>query len=277
MKNKFKLTGIGDESADRIKDQLKMHQKLGWRYIEIRNVNRTTIDTLEEDMFKEMVHLLKEEGIQVSCLASDVGKLTLGNSNEPFAQDIDSLNKLISRAEELDCKYIRVMGYKQGDLSAEKWRDESIKRLKELSRIAEKNEIYLGLENCVGWHAKSGERMKEVLKEVNSPSLVCLFDTGNPDPKKVWSFYTEVKEYIKYIHIKDKNKDGSGFTYPGEGQSQVRRILKDQYEEDYRGFVSIEPHMSSSAHLPDMEGDAVTSWETYKGCGEKLNEIVRNL
>ncbi|MFW5856110.1 MAG: sugar phosphate isomerase/epimerase family protein, partial [Bacillota bacterium] len=191
MNNKFKLTGIGDESADRFEDQLKMHQRLGWDYIEIRNVNGITIDTLSEELFEKMVYLLEEKDINVSCLASDIGKLKLGESNEPFSRDIESLHKLISYAQKLDCKYIRVMGYRQGDLSLKEWRKESIRRLKELSGIAEKNDINLGLENCVGWHADSGKRMKEVLKEVNSPNLVCLFDIGNPEPQKVWSYYQE--------------------------------------------------------------------------------------
>ncbi len=277
MTANFKLTGIGDESADEIEKQLEMHENLGWDYIEIRNVNRTVIDNLDENMFSQMIDLLEEKEIKVSCLASDVGKLKLGEEGESFSRDIDSLHKLISFARRLDCEFIRIMGYRQGDLKPQEWRDESIKRLKELSSIAEKNNIYLGLENCVGWHAESGEKMKEVLLEVDSPGLVCLFDTGNPSPEDVWDYYQEVKDFIKYIHLKDRKNDEKGFTYPGEGQSQIKKILKDQYKEGYKGFVSIEPHMSSSAHLPDLDGDAETSWRTYKTCGEKINKMVKNL
>ena len=195
-------------------------------------------------------------------------------------EDINTLNKLIGFAKELNCKFIRVMAYKRDQLSEDSWRDEGARRLGELSKIAQKHNVYLALENCVGWHAESGKRMAELLDIVGSDNLVCLYDTGNPQSHHgmdAWDYYEAVKERIAYIHIKDSLGEGKGFTYPGEGVSYVYDILNDQYKKGFKGFVSIEPHMAKSAHKPELGGTSRIAWETYNEHGIKLNELINKI
>ena len=281
MKGLFYCSGIADESADKLDDQIKMHKQLGWDYIELRNINGKTIDTTDRDEFNKIKTALSENHIKVSCLASDVGKLHLGGDKyKPFEEDITSLNKLIVYAKELNCNYIRVMAYQQAQLSADEWRNEGVRRLQELAKTAEKNNIYLALENCVGWHAESGQRMAEFLDKVGSNNLVCLYDTGNPDAHhgfSAWDYYQAVKDRVAYIHVKDSCGLGKGFTYPGDGLSHVVNILEDQYKLGYKGFVSIEPHLAHSAHLPGLGGTEQTAWDTYKEYGSRLNALIQEI
>jgi sugar phosphate isomerase/epimerase len=273
-------SGIADECADELVDQLRMHRDLGWEHIEIRNIDGTTIDTLDDASLDKAVETLASHGMKASALASDIGKLWLdGERALPFQHDVDALEILLRRAKRLDCRYIRVMGYRTESLSEDELRDEAVARLKDLSAMAQAADVYLGLENCVGWHDRSGRHMCEFLDRVGSEYLVCLYDTGNPvsHRRDATEFYEAVKDRIAYIHIKDAEPAGQPFTYPGDGAGRVRHVLQDQYERGYRGFVSIEPHLGPSAHLPHMKQDRGVPWETYGEYGRRINRILAEI
>jgi len=274
------LSGIADECAAGIEAQSQMHVELGWKHIDIRNVDATTIDTLDDASFERVVSTLAAHGIQASCLASDVGKLWLdGEQARPFEDDVESLKGLIARAKRLSCRFIRVMGYRTKDLPDARWRDEAVARLKQLSAMAEDEDVLLGLENCVGWHSQSGRRICEFLDRVGSEHLVCLYDTGNPPSHGVdpLDFYEAVRDRIRYIHLKDAAGEGWRFAFPGEGICEVRCILEDQYKRGYRGCVAIEPHMAPSAHLPNMKSDRGGPSDMYRTYGDKANLLLAEI
>jgi len=278
MINGFILSGISDESGDTLEQQIAMHKKLSFEYLEMRNVNGITVDTTPMDKFKEYCKTLDENGIKISALASDVGKLHLaGDRFKPFEDDVRSLEGLLEKALYAKVDYIRVMGYQGAGLSREAWYKESVERLKVLSGMAHKSGVYLALENCVGPHAGSGADMAKYLDDVGSDYLVCLYDTGNPvyqHGADTWEFYNILRERIKYLHIKDAAVSGGAFTYPGEGDAMVVRVLDDLYKLGYKGFCSIEPHMSASAHLPNVKHIVDTPENTYYKYGCMMRELV---
>jgi len=281
MINGFILSGIADEGGDTLEQQIAIHKKIGFDYIEMRNVNRVTVDTTPMDIFKGYCKTLDESGIKISALASDIGKLSLAGSQfKPFDEDVRSLEGLLEKALYAGVSYIRVMGYKGEGLGREAWYKESVERLKVLSGMAQKAGVYLALENCVGPHAGSGADMAKYLDDVGSEHLVCLYDTGNPvsgHEADTWEFYTALRGRIKYLHIKDASGSGETFTYPGEGGAMIVRILEDLYKSGYNGFCSIEPHMSASAHRPDTKYIVDTPENTYYKYGCMLKEIVQSL
>ena len=276
----MRLSGIADECADEIEEQVRAHLDLGWQYIEIRNVDRATVDTMDAELFEHVATTLAAHHVQASCLASDVGKLWLdGDAAKPFDQDAASLRGLAAKAKRLECRYIRVMGYRTESLPDTAWRDESVARLKDLCAIARDGGVVLALENCVGWHAQSGRRMCEFLDRVGSDRLVCLYDTANArdhdcDPTE---FYEAVADRVAYIHVKDTAPGGRPFTFPGEGTCGVRHVLEDQLRRGYQGFVSIEPHMAPSAHMRRLKSDQGPPGEVYRACGRRLNEMLADV
>ena len=67
-----------------------------------------------------------------------------------------------------------------------------------------------------------------------------------------WEFYEAVKDHVVYVHIKDGVfRDGHmHYTYPGEGQGDVRRIVADLVARGYDGGFSMEPHLAAIFHDP---------------------------
>lgn len=279
MINGFILSGIADEGGDTLEQQIAIHKKLGFDYIEMRNVNRVTIDNTPMDTFKIYCKMLDDNGIKISMLASDVGKLPL-LGGQSFEEDVRSLERLLDKAVYAGVKYIRVMGYRGAGLNHEAWHKESVERLKVLAGMAQKVNVYLALENCVGPHAGSGADMARLLDDVGLEYLVCLYDTGNPicqHGADTWEFYTTLRDRIKYLHIKDAAGEGETFTYPGEGGAMVVQTLEDLYKSGFTGFCSIEPHMSVSAHRPNTKYIVDTPENTYYKYGCMLKEILQGL
>jgi hypothetical protein len=71
------LTGIGDEAANTIDGQLKAHQELGWKWIEMRGVEvrasrRRTFTTFPMRRSTVAVEKLQAQAIRVYCFGSTI-------------------------------------------------------------------------------------------------------------------------------------------------------------------------------------------------------------
>ena len=69
---------------------------------------------------------------------------------------------------------------------------------------------------------------------------------------------------------------------PGEGDGKVREILNDLKKSDYRGFISIEPHIASVFHEEDDKDidpieKAKKQLETYVEYGRRLEKIISEI
>jgi sugar phosphate isomerase/epimerase len=186
--------------------------------------------------------------------------------------------------QRLGARFIRVMSYPNDGLSEADWRKEAIRRMKELARIAEAGDVVMVHENCSGWGGMSPENQKILLEEVHSPSLQIVFDTGNPvgeghPPEETWDFYQTALPFIKHVHIKDCAKNEKGeieYTYPGEGQSMVRRICKSILDLGYDGAFSIEPHITAQIHLGTSSSGREAE-EIYLEYGRRVNTMLAEL
>ena len=130
------------------------------------------------------------------------------------------------------------------------------------------------------------------------PGLKLVFDTGNPVftddrsspqpyPKQdPWKFYQQVKEHIAYVHIKDGiwdyNANKVTYTWAGDGQGDVRAIVKDLLDHGYDGGISMEPHMQIIAHEKDAaEIDpvkkAAMKYANYVEYGKRFNQLLADI
>jgi len=130
--------------------------------------------------------------------------------------------------------------------------------------------------------------MLKLLKNV--PGLKVVFDTGNPifnldrsKPKPhprqdPCEFYVHVKKFIAHVHVKDARwnpaKNDADYTYPGEGDGQVRRILKDLLASGYDAGISIEPHLAVVFHDASIKSSEETQFNSYVEYGRRLVKLL---
>ncbi len=174
------------------------------------------------------------------------------------------------------------MSWVQGEADQAFWRDETIRRYKELVKIAADNGVYLAHENCIGWAGLCAANTRRLVEEVGSDHLVVLFDTGNTisHGHEPWAFYRGVKNLIRYVHVKDcrwspDRGRSQDYAFLGEGDALVDRILTDLIGAGYNGVISIEPHIAAVVHRGPGEVDPAEMYASYLRYGRRLKEMVR--
>lgn len=271
------LSGIADEAGKNIERQIKAHKELGWNHIEVRNVDGKNLTDVDEAKFEQISEKLDEAKIQVCCFASQLANWARKISGD-FNLDIEELKRAIPRMHRLDTKYIRIMSYPNDNWNDRDWRKQVMTRLKELARIAEDGGVVLVHENCNGWGGQDPEKALDIIETVNSPHLRFLLDTGNKPHREgtPWDISQKIKDYIAHVHIKDWGREGKKFVFvfPGEGDCQVGKIIKDLLSSGYKGGFSIEPHMASIIHLGKKAEDPEAVYRLYLEYGRKAQALV---
>jgi len=291
------LTGFADEAADDIIGQIRVTKLLGWENIEAREVNGKTISNLREDEFEYVEQKLQKAQIKVNCLAS-----TIANWKKtvqcPLEDDLIEVRRIIPRMKKLKTNMIRIMSYaplrdKKGDILKDQQEEEVFRRLNTICQIFAGEGIVPVHENCMTYGGMSWQNTLKLLNHI--PTLKLVFDTGNPvalaaecgekdrvPPDRIsWDFYQHVREKVVYVHIKDVIYDSDNhrvtYTYPGEGQANIREILKDLLKHGYDGGLSIEPHMEVVFHDSSQKSTDQARFENYVNYGHHLIKLLEDI
>jgi sugar phosphate isomerase/epimerase len=287
------LTGFADEAAPDIDGQIRATKELGWQAIEARNVDGTNIHDVSEAVFEEVAGKLQDAGVQINCFGSAIANW--GKSvTDPFDITLEEVNRAIPRMQRLGTKLIRIMSYAvlDGRAPDDQMEEERFRRLRILHQAFTDAGLTPVHENCMNYGGMSWKHTLRLIENV--PGLKLVFDTGNPvftddrakpkpHPKQSsWEFYSHVKEHIAYVHIKDGRFVGESgglfprveYTFPGEGDGDVVRIVRDLLESGYDGGLSIEPHLSVVHHDESVVSEEEQRFDNYVEYGHRMERIV---
>ena len=300
------FTGFADEAGADLSVQIGATRQLGWRHIEMRNVRvegapgadfaegalsarpGANIHDIPDAAFNRLVETLEEAGVQVNCFGS-----ALANGSKsvevPFEAEWRDAQRAARRMERLGTKLIRVMSYKTLP-GADQMAGERFRRLREMGKLFADSGAQMVHENCAGYGGDSAAQALEMLDAV--PGLKLVFDTGNPTreadrsqapdenghyPRQsAWEFYSQVKDHVAYVHLKDGIYDPATrahrWVMAGDGQGDVCRILADLLRTGYDGGLSIEPHLPVERY-PDLE-PSQARYRNYLDYGERAIQLV---
>jgi sugar phosphate isomerase/epimerase len=192
--------------------------------------------------------------------------------------------------QRLGTTMIRIMSYAvlKDKGPEEQMVEERIRRLRELQKMFEDAGILPVHENCMNYGGLGWRYTLRLLEGV--PGLKLVYDTGNPVftddaalgkpgvKQSSWEFYTHVREHIAYVHIKDGKWDAANkktiYSYPGEGDGDVKRIVADLLARGYDGGFSIEPHLGAVFHDPSVQTEADSRYRTYVEYGRRFMKLV---
>ena len=277
------FTGISDEAGQPIDVQIRAHRELGWTHMELRCIDGVNFTQVPDDIFDNICEKLADAGMKVSCFSSAIANWARPITTDAQV-DVEDLARAIPRMHALGTPFIRVMSYpndKDHPVPEDVWRDEAVRRMRILAKMAEDGGITLVHENCSGWGGLSAENSNILLAEVNSPALKVVFDTGNPVTygQDAWDYYQKVYDSIAYIHIKDARKiDGvDHYSYCGEGDGCVRQIVGDLLARGYDGGFSIEPHLAAVIHTGQTADNTDRLYQSYIEYGRRLVQLVEQV
>lgn len=282
-------TGFADEASADFDLQLKATKELGWKFIETRALCGSKLSELTEAQFDEVCDKLDRNGIKFNCYGSGIANWSQPVTEGP-EKAYDEMKKAIPRMKKLGIPMVRMMSFAVKDLaSPEDYAQEVFKRIKHIAKMAEDAGILCLHENCMNWAGLSYEHTLRLLDAVKSPALKLVYDTGNPvfskdtrgeKPYKYqssWEFYKNVKEFIHYVHIKDGIQRENGttlYTFAGEGDGDVKKIVKDLLKSGYDGGFSMEPHMRHVFHEEKKENVEELGYANYIEYGRKFMNLV---
>ena len=278
------ITGLADEAAPDIEGQIAVHRELGWRHLEIRCVDGVNLCMADDALFEKTAQAVEAAGFEVPCLGASVANWSRPITGD-FQPDLDELKRAIPRMHRLAARFIRVMSWPKGDAgSDDDWRDEAVRRMKELARIAEDGGVVLVHENCSGWGGQGPEQTLTLLERVDSPAFKLVWDTGNPigHGQDAFAYYQAVRDHVVHVHIKDYKPSEEAqkkhvACFPGEGLGAVRQTLADLLGRGYGGGFTIEPHMAGQIHLGEDASRGEAARELYIEYGRRLEAILEEV
>jgi sugar phosphate isomerase/epimerase len=242
---------------------------------------------------------LEETGMKVSGFGSLIGNWAK-KIGDDFSITEAEIARAIPRMQRLGAKLIRVMSYavckddKGTDLE-EQFADERIKRMRVINQRFADAGITVLHENCMNWGGMSPSYVKRMAEAV--PGMKWVFDTGNPvfiddrdrpgHKQDAWEMYQTIKPFMAHVHVKDgrwvKEKNDAEYTFPGEGEGQTERIMKDLVDTGYNGYISIEPHVAVVFHGAGAADDlspeqkAKEQYDSYIKYGKMLEAMLKRV
>jgi Xylose isomerase-like TIM barrel. len=285
------LTGFADEAAKDIDGQIAATLKLGWRNIEARAVDGVNIHDLSDAAFDAVCGKLQDAGVAINCFGSAIANWAK-QIDQPMDADLAALSRAIPRMKRLGTKLIRIMSYAVlKDRSPEdQMKEERFERVRLITQKLLDEGIQPVHENCMNYGGMGWSYTLALID--HAPGLKLVFDTGNPIftddrtkpqpfPKQsAWEFWSNVKEHVEYIHIKDAvwAGDKAAYKYPGEGDGDVVRIVEDALRSGYDGGISIEPHIGAVFHDPASGStEDEEKFAVYVEYGRRMEKIISDI
>lgn len=277
------LSGFSDEIAPELDLQLAAIREWGLSHIELRAADGVNVSDFSTEKGKEVKNKLAGAGVSVSSIGSPIGKIGV---EEDFAPHLEKLKRTLEIQKELGAPYLRMFSFyiPQGR-APEDFREEVLDRMGRMVEEAAAWDSVLLHENEKGIYGDNAPRCKELLEAFYGPHFKAVFDFANfvQVGQQTLPAYELLKPYVEYVHVKDAQW-GTGAVVPaGQGDGHVKEILTDLTGGGWKGFLSLEPHLTDFAGLaaleqdPQKRGSALDGKSAWKLALDSLKEILAGI
>lgn len=277
------LSGFSDEIAPELDLQLAAIREWGLSHIELRAADGVNVSDFSTEKGKEVKNKLAGAGVSVSSIGSPIGKIGI---EEDFAPHLEKLKRTLEIQKELGAPYLRMFSFyiPQGR-APEDFREEVLDRVGRMVEEAAAWNSVLLHENEKGIYGDNAPRCKELLEAFYGPHFKAVFDFANfvQVGQQTLPAYELLKPYVEYVHVKDAQW-GTGAVVPaGQGDGHVKDILADLIGGGWKGFLSLEPHLTDFAGLaaleqdPQKRGSALDGKSAWKLALDSLQEILAGI
>ena len=277
------LSGFSDEIAPELDLQLAAIREWGLSHIELRAADGVNVSDFSTEKGKEVKNKLAGAGVSVSSIGSPIGKIGI---EEDFAPHLEKLKRTLEIQKELGAPYLRMFSFyiPQGR-APEDFREEVLDRVGRMVEEAAAWDSVLLHENEKGIYGDNAPRCKELLEAFYGPHFKAVFDFANfvQVGQQTLPAYELLKPYVEYVHVKDAQWDTGAVVPAGQGDGHVKEILTDLIGGGWKGFLSLEPHLTDFAGLaaleqdPQKRGSALDGKSAWKLALDSLKEILAGI
>ena len=238
---RFVLSAFADEAGSSLSEQIQGLLDNGIGYIEPRNINGKGLLSYTPDELKEIKAELDKNGIKVNSLGSPIGKYPI---DKPFEDHLVDFEKALDACEILETKNMRVFSfYVEQDKLSEN-REEVLRRLRELVKIANSRGVRLCHENESKIYGQMPGEVLDILTNVDG--LYGVFDAANyrMNDGDIDKGIEATLVRLGYMHIKDAIFEQQMIVPAGEGEGKVGEVIeKINKATDEVIYLTLEPHL----------------------------------
>lgn len=271
----IRLSAFADEISPDLHEQLAVLQREHIHHIDLRGVWGTNVLDLSDEQVQQIKQTLDEQDMHVAAIASPIGKVPI---DTPFEEYLERFERALTLAHAFQAPFIRLFSFypPSNDPSQPPtaWRDEVLRRLTEMTRRATAANITLLHENEKEIYGDTIARCVDLHEQINQPNLRAAFDTANfiqcqqvPYPDG----YDALRPWIDYVHVKDALADGT-VVPAGEGLSHWPEVLQRLRQDNYDGFLSLEPHLALAQRYRGFSGP-----ELFQRASQALQQLLRQM
>lgn len=269
MNGRFRISGFADEINPALDRQIAVLQSLGMRWLSLRGVDGRNINDVSYRQFCEDIWpRLRDAGIGISSIGSPIGKTALANERA-WEEQAGELEFLCRMANVSGTRFIRVFSFYLSE--EERGRAELCypivhTRFRRFVSIARTYDITLLHENEKGIFGDTAARCRQLIDGFEPEVVGAAFDFANfvqvgEDPLAAWDL---LRDRVYYIHVKDALPSGENVVC-GSGAGQIERILREAVAIDYRGFLTLEPHLADFTGFAELEQSGATLDSQFHG------------
>lgn len=251
----WQLSGFGDEIDPNPAVQAAVLLALGASHIEVRSAWGVNVSEMTSNQMAVLKEVLDANGLFTSAVASPIGKVDI---RLPVEHEVQRLQRIISVAERLDTKYIRIFSFYPADgQGPDDIREDVLTRMRALAEEAERAGVVLLHENEKGIYGDTPLRVLDIMTSVNSPALRVAWDNANfvqVGVKPYTEGYAMLRPYLDYLQVKDAMMATGTVVPAGEGDGELEATIAALKADGYAGFASLEPHLDSAHELGGFSG-----------------------
>jgi 3-dehydroshikimate dehydratase len=303
------LSAFADEISADLNEQIDVIRSENIHFSDLRGVWNTNVLDLTDQQVTEIKQKLDAQGIGVSAIASPIGKIPI---DAPFEEHLQRFQRAIVLAQFFHTPFIRIFSFyppaeiegtganaqkagvesktsiahlsdasdtnvtngEKGVVDHARWRDEVLKRLREMTRQVRNANLILLHENEKEIYGDTITRCTDLLQNINDSHFQAIFDPANfiqcqqtPYPDA----YQQLRPWLRYMHAKDALADGT-VVAAGEGVAQWPEIIQQLHADDYDGFFSLEPHLALSGQFQGFSGP-----ELFRKASQSFQRLLQSI
>jgi len=306
------LSAFADEISADLDEQIAVLRSENIHFIDLRGVWDTNVLDLTDQQITEIKQKLDAHGIGVSAIASPIGKVPIDAPfNEhlqrferaialaqffktPFIRifsfyppaaiedasthtqtaDVESNTTIALMSDASDTNVTNVTNGEKDLVDPARWRDEVLRRLRELTIQARNANLILLHENEKDIYGDTIARCTDLLQSINDPHFQAILDPANfiqCDQIPYPNAYLELRPWLRYMHVKDALADGT-VVAAGEGVARWPEILRQLHTDGYEGFFSLEPHLALSGQYQGFSGP-----DLFRRASQALQQLLKSI
>ncbi|MFH2067968.1 MAG: AAC(3) family N-acetyltransferase [Candidatus Omnitrophota bacterium] len=251
----FILTAVSDEVSSDLTEALTVLQGQGIKQIELRKINGKNLIAAAESECGEILGKIEGAGFKVSAINTGVNR---GGIHENPEENLESFRKYLNLAEFFKTGYLLISSFLRPGKKTDECREETLKNISEMARLAGEKKIMLLIENEPKTYASGSADCAAIIETINSPYLKLAFNPANfaaAGEKPFLEIPSRILKFSRLLYVNDGLFSGAP-QLPGGGNAEIKELISILRCRSFSGYLSIKPGFAGGKENFNKAADA---------------------